>query len=105
MVCGISTHDFIKRVSEKLRDSSPVSAEPWVRFQFCPKNAYCNSWLPRDQAYGPVQAVGPFLSADAYAYHAAAVLCYVKDILIKFIDIATFLSQDDKNVMKVGETG
>ena len=105
MPFAISIPDLIKQVASRLPEDSPIPSEPWVRFQFWPKNRFSETakrYSCRFDVKYKVQS-RQLRKSHMDARYCAVLFRYLKEMTVKFRDNATLVFLDDKSKIPIGE--
>lgn len=105
MPVAISIPDLIKQVAAKLPTDSPIPSEPWVRFQFWPKNRFsatAKHYNCRFDVKYKVQS-RQLRKSHVDARYCAVLFRYLKEMAVLFHDEAALLFLDDKSKIPVGK--
>ncbi len=99
---AISISDLIKKVAEKLPCGTPVPSEPWVRFQFWPRNRFskiAKHYNCRFDVKYKIQS-RQLRKSHINSQYCAVLLRYLKKGMACKLCITFFL--DDKSKIPVG---
>ena len=102
---AISISDLIKKVAEKLPCGTPVPSEPWVRFQFWPRNRFskiAKYYNCRFDVKYIIQSRQLRKSNIDSRYCAVLLRYLLKGMACKFHDYASLFFLDDKSKIPVG---
>lgn len=104
---AISVRDLIDKVKVNLPADSEIPSEEWVRLQFLPKNPIAHgavNYTGRFQVHYRVQSRS--LHHDhPDTYYCMAQFKYVRSFAVLLRDHVTFICEDDKHAINVGEPG
>ena len=101
---AISISDLIKKVAEKLSSGTPIPSEPWVHFQFWPRNRFSEIAKHYNCRFDVKYKVQnrQLRKSHIDSRYCAVLLRYLKEMAVKFRDFAALLFLDDKSKIPIG---
>ena len=103
----ISVRDLIEQVKKDCPDGTPIPSKSTVLFAFVPQNAYsATAKLYKSKVNLKFKIQSRQLRASHIDEHfCAAQFKYIRHYAVKYRDVTTFLSIDDKPKLDFGEPG
>lgn len=106
LAMAISACDLHEQVVKSCPEGTAIPSVQWLRLQFWPKRASAAAHRNTGRIKIKMMvAARQFRKEHVDAYYASAVFRYQKEFCVKFRDVTTFICQDDKHTVKVGEPG
>ena len=104
---ALSACDLHEQVKERCPSGTPIPSVQWLRLQFWPRRpsaATSHRFTGRLKIKHMVQS-RQFRHTHIDCHYASALFRYEKEFAIKFRSFTSFVCQDDKHSIKVGEPG
>ena len=101
---AISARDLHEQIVKSCPEGTAIPSVQWLRLQFWPKRASAAAHRNTGKIKMMV-AARQFRKEHVDVYYASSVFRYQKKFCVKFRDVTTFICQDDKHTVKVGEPG
>ena len=104
---AMNAQDLYEAVRKRCSEDTPIPSLQWLRLQFWPRNASlrtASTYTGRLKVKFMIQA-RQYRKAHIDAHYASALFRYEREFAVKYAEYATFVSLDDKHVIKVGEPG
>lgn len=104
LAMAISARYLHDQVASQCEEGTPIPSVQWLRLQFWPNKATAAT-----QRHTGKLKVKMMVSARQFrkhhidAHYASAVFRYEKEFCVKFREITTFICEDDKHTIKVGD--
>lgn len=106
LAMAISARDLHEQIVKSCPEGTAIPSVQWLRLQFWPKRASAAAHRNTGRIIIKMMvAARQFRKEHVDAYYASAVFRYQKEFCVKFRDVTTFICQDDKHTVKVGEPG
>lgn len=104
---AISVQDLINLIKARLPEGSAIPSASLVRLQFWPANPYTNAAVKYTGRFHVKYAVQQRLLRVQHedAHYCAVQFQLLKQFAVKYREHVTFVSEDDKAVIPVGEPG
>ena len=102
LAMAISARDLHEQIVKSCPEGTAIPSVQWLRLQFWPKRASAAAHRNTGRIKMMV-AARQFRKEHVDVYYASAVFRYQKGFCVKFRDVTTFICQDDKHTVKVGE--
>ena len=104
LAMAISARDLHEQVAAECDESIAIPSVQWLRLQFWPSRTSAAAMRNTGRL-----KVKMMISArqhrkhHADTYYTSAISRYQNEFAVKFRDVTTFISEDDKHTVKVGE--
>ena len=107
MARALSANDLHRQVTERCLPDTPIPSVQWLRLQFWPKRPTAAAARYHSGALKVKMMVQSRQVHKSHkdCHYASAINRYVKEFAVKYRDHCTFVSQDDKHTVKIGEPG
>lgn len=106
LAMALSAKDLHEQVKKECPEGTPIPSVQWLRLQFWPTR--CSSAAHKNTGKIKVKmmvAARQFRKSHVDAHYASAVFRYEKEFCVQFREFMTFVCEDDKHTVKVGEPG
>ena len=107
LALALNAKDLYNEIVKRCPDGIAIPSMQWLRWQFWPRHAAratSKRYSGRIKVKYMVMA-RQFRKDHIDAYYASALWKYQKEFSVKFRENTTFVCQDDKHTVKVGEPG
>ncbi len=107
LACVLSARDLHDEVSKRCPPDTPIPSLQWLRYQFWPRKVSTSTskqYTGRLKLKHMVQS-RQFRKNHVDSHYASALFRYEREFAIKYRQHSTFVCQDDKHSIKVGEPG
>ena len=111
LAVAMNAQDLYEAVKKRCSEDTPIPSLQWLRLQFWPRNASlrtASTYTGRLKVKFMIQAHQyrkAHIDAHIDAHYASALFRYEREFAVKYAEYATFVSLDDKHVIKVEEPG
>lgn len=104
---ALSVRDLHEEVVKRCNPNTPIPSIQWLRFQFWPQRpsfASSQKYTGRLKIKFMIQS-RQFRHNHVDSHYASALYRYEREFAIQYRVFTTFVCQDDKHTIKVGELG
>ena len=104
---ALSVRDLHEEVTKKCLPGTPIPSVQWLRYQFWPQKPTASTakkYTGKLKIQFMVQS-RQFRHTHIDSHYASALFRYEREFAIRYCHFTTFICQDDKHTIKVGEPG
>ena len=104
---ALSVRDLHDEVTKKCPPGTPIPSIQWLRYQFWPRKptAMTSKRYKGNLKIKFMVQSRQFRHSHVDSHYASALFKYEREFAIRYRDFTTFIYQDDKHTIKVGEPG
>ena len=104
---ALSVRDLHDEVTKKCPPGTPIPSIQWLRYQFWPRKstAMTSKRYKGNLKIKFMVQSRQFRHSHVDSHYASALFKYEREFAIRYRDFTTFICQDDKHTIKVGEPG
>lgn len=104
LAMALSVRDLHEQVSKECPEETAIPSVQWLRLQFWPNRASAAAHKKTGRIKIKFMvAARQFRKSHIDCYYASAIFRYEKEFCVKFRESTTFICEDDKHTIKVGE--
>ena len=107
LAAALSVRDFHDQVSARCPPGTPIPSVQWLRYQFWPQKPMARTAGLYKGNLSLKFMVQPrqFRASHPDAHYASTLFRYLREFAVRYHEHTTFVCQDDKHTIKVGEPG
>ena len=103
LAMAMSARDLHEQVAKECPEGTAIPSVQWLRLQFWPNRASAAAHKKTSRIKVNFMVARQFRKEHIACYYASAIFLYQMEFCVKFREITTFVCEDDKHTVKVGE--